>query len=177
MVTSNSTDAPTRVHARLVRSLTQPQPAGRDGRATDGGLAQCAGGLPSAQASCWPPWRRSLLVLVPSGGPLHALVTSSSASSSSRARAVGQASGRAGRRWRRPSAPSGTEVPTAAGLGTALQPALATAPLAGHTSWSVVDVVTGQVLVTQGELASEPASTLKLLTAAAALTVLSRRPG
>ena len=152
MVTSNSTDAPTRVHARLVRSLTQPQPAGRDGRATDGGPHSALEVCRRRSRRRWPRWRRCCSSWCPSGGPLHALVTSCPASSSS------------------PPAPSARPAVEPVAAGAVLPPrrapsradrcrtrhrpatGLATAPLAGHTSWSVVDVATGQVLVTQGEL-------------------------
>ena len=113
-----------------------------------------------------------LLMLVPSGGPLHALVTSSAKPSSSAPAPSAKAAVEPVVAGPVLASPSGTTVPTATGLEAALQPALAQAPLAGHTSFSVVDVTTGQVLAKQGELATEPASTLKLLTAAGALTVL-----
>jgi D-alanyl-D-alanine carboxypeptidase/D-alanyl-D-alanine-endopeptidase (penicillin-binding protein 4) len=53
-----------------------------------------------------------------------------------------------------------------------LHAALATPPLQGHTSLAVMDVSSGNVLLRQGSAHAQPASTLKVLTASAALTVL-----
>jgi D-alanyl-D-alanine carboxypeptidase/D-alanyl-D-alanine-endopeptidase (penicillin-binding protein 4) len=112
-----------------------------------------------------------VLLLVPSDAPLHGLVSSPSSSSAAPTPSASPAlsPGVAGPVL--PS-PSGTSVPTSAGLIAALRVALAQPALKGHTALAVVDVATGHLLVRQGDIAAQPASTLKLLTAAAALSVL-----
>ncbi|MBN1171386.1 MAG: D-alanyl-D-alanine carboxypeptidase/D-alanyl-D-alanine-endopeptidase [Micromonosporaceae bacterium] len=60
-------------------------------------------------------------------------------------------------------------IPTSAGLKAALNPLMSAAALGGHTAVSVVDVATGQQLFTSGDRASTPASTTKIVTAAAVL--------
>ena len=68
--------------------------------------------------------------------------------------------------------PAQAAVPTAAGLRTALKRALAN-PLIARVGLSVVDVQTGEPLLElEGDRPVVPASTVKLLTAMAALTVL-----
>ncbi|WP_173166411.1 D-alanyl-D-alanine carboxypeptidase/D-alanyl-D-alanine endopeptidase [Phytohabitans suffuscus] len=60
--------------------------------------------------------------------------------------------------------------PTAAGLKAALDPVVASAGLGGNVNISVVDVATGEALYSRGpEVATVPASTTKLVTAAAVL--------
>jgi serine-type D-Ala-D-Ala carboxypeptidase/endopeptidase (penicillin-binding protein 4) len=122
-----------------------------------------------------------VLLLVPSNAPFHGLISSSAAptakSSSHGSSSSSRSSAALPETLPIPAgpvlpAPSGSAVPTAPGLLTALHSALAGPPLAGHAAVAVVDVATGQLLLRQGAAAEEPASTLKLLTAAAALSVL-----
>jgi serine-type D-Ala-D-Ala carboxypeptidase/endopeptidase (penicillin-binding protein 4) len=113
-----------------------------------------------------------VLLLAPSGAPLHGLVSSDGASPSKPAvRSATPALSPVAAGPVLPS-PSSSAVPTPAGLVKALRNALAEPPLEGHTGWAVVDVTTGHLLLRRGDVTAEPASTLKLLTAAAALSVL-----
>jgi len=69
--------------------------------------------------------------------------------------------------------PPGAAAPTGPGLAAALAPALLNRALGPHLSGSVVDVATGTSLYDVGAAAYVvPASTAKLVTAAAALSVL-----
>ncbi|HTY71678.1 MAG TPA: D-alanyl-D-alanine carboxypeptidase/D-alanyl-D-alanine-endopeptidase [Actinomycetes bacterium] len=117
-----------------------------------------------------------LLLLLPSDAPLHSLVSTASTSTSQFSPAASPVPARSAV----PAgpvlpSPSGTDVPTAPGLASALRPSLTGPPLGGHTGEAVVDVATGQVLLRRGQGVVQPASTLKLLTAAAALSVLGPR--
>jgi serine-type D-Ala-D-Ala carboxypeptidase/endopeptidase (penicillin-binding protein 4) len=119
------------------------------------------------------------LLLVPSGAPFHDLVSSSPTAHSPAPGSLTPSASASASPELSPEvagpvlpSPSGTAVPTSAGLVAALRAALAEAPLKDHVGVAVVDVTTGQILLRQGAAAAQPASTLKLLTAAAALSVL-----
>jgi serine-type D-Ala-D-Ala carboxypeptidase/endopeptidase (penicillin-binding protein 4) len=72
-----------------------------------------------------------------------------------------------------PAADDGAPAPSAAGLSKVLGPLLRQAALGPHVGAAVVDLSTGQLLYGLGASSGfTPASTTKLLTAAAALTVL-----
>ena len=66
----------------------------------------------------------------------------------------------------------GASPPSPAQLTAALSAAVANPALGARVGVSVVDVATGDVLLNRGGVAQTPASTAKLLTGAAALTVL-----
>src|ERR1022692_2142035 len=69
-------------------------------------------------------------------------------------------------------------LPTSGGLSSALPPILASSALGSHVGVVVTDPASGAVLWSSGARSpTQPASTAKLITAVAALTVLVQAPG